>query len=214
MTWAMDMTGAEPALLIELLASHGQEILYIPGVVVNRATDSYRGQGKTDARDARVIADQARMRRDLQPVRPDDEAVIELRLLTEHRADLVEDRTRTINRLKSLLNRMFPGLERALDLTAAGPVVLLTGYQTPAAIRRAGTKRLATWLRNRKVRSAEALAATAVEAAGRQHPAVTGEKSVAQMVHTLAREVMALNEKIAETDRLIEGRFVSTNSQT
>ncbi|MBT2401021.1 IS110 family transposase [Streptomyces sp. ISL-100] len=206
-TWAMDMTGGEPALLTELLLNHGQELVYIPGVAVNRATDSYRGQGKTDARDARVIADQARMRRDLQPIRPGDEAAIELRLLTEHRSDLVADRTRTVNRLKSLLNGMFPALERALDLGTVGPLVLLTGYQTPAAVRRAGIRRLTTWLRNRKVRSAEALAVRAVEAAERQHTTVTGEKAIAKMVHTLAREVVALNEKIAETDRLIEGRF-------
>lgn len=206
-TWAMDMTGGEPGLLISLLVNHGQELVYIPGVAVNRATDSYRGQGKTDARDAHVIADQARMRNDLLPVRLDAEAVIELRLLTEHRANLVADRTRVINRLRALLNSMFPALERALDLGNTGPLRLLAGYQTPAAIRRAGAKRLATWLRNRKVRSADALDATAVEAADRQRTAVAGEKAIAKMVHTLAEEVMTLNEKITEADKLIEGRF-------
>ncbi|WP_030272859.1 IS110 family transposase [Streptomyces sp. NRRL B-24484] len=206
-TWALDMTGGEPNLLIALLAAHGQERVYIPGIAVNRATDGYRGAGKTDARDARVIADQARMRRDLLPVRLDDEAVVELRLLTDYRADLVAERTRATNRLRSLLNSMFPALERALDLGNTGPLRLLTGYQTPAAIRRAGARRLATWLRNRKVYSPDALAAKAVEAAGRQHTAVAGEKAIAKMVHTLAEEVMALNEKITETDELIEGRF-------
>ncbi len=29
-TWAIDMTGGEPALLLALLVSHGQEVLYIP----------------------------------------------------------------------------------------------------------------------------------------------------------------------------------------
>ena len=77
----------------------------------------------------------------------------------------------------------------------------------PASIRRAGAKRLTTWLRNRKVRAAEALAAKAVEAAERQHTTVAGEKAIARMVHTLAEEVITLNEKIAETDKLIEGRF-------
>lgn len=88
-----------------------------------------------------------------------------------------------------------------------GALVLLTGYQSPAAIRRTGKRRLTTWLRNRKVYRAEALAAKAVEAAERQHTAVAGERAIAKMVHTLAREVMALNEKITETDKLIEGRF-------
>lgn len=206
-TWAMDMTGGEPGLLIAVLVNHVQELLYIPGRMVNRASDAYRGEGKTDARDARIIADQARMRRDLQAIRPDDETTIELRLHTSHRIDLVADRTRTINRLRSTLTSMFPGLERALELTNAGPLVLLTGYQTPAALRRIGTSRLTTWLRNRKVRGAEALARAAVEAAERQHTAVAGEKAVAQMVHTLAKEVMALNEKVTEIDKLIEVRF-------
>lgn len=206
-TWAMDMTGGEPGLLIALLVNHGQELLYVPGRMVNRASDAYRGEGKTDARDALVIADQARMRRDLQPVRPGDDATVELRLLTDRRTDLAADRTRTINRLRSTLTSMFPGLERALELTNAGPLILLAGYQTPAAIHRTGVNRLTAWLRNRKVRSPEALATAAVEAAGRQHTAVAGEKAIAAMVHTLAKEVMALNEKIAEVDKLIEGRF-------
>ncbi|SEO93433.1 IS110 family RNA-guided transposase [Actinacidiphila rubida] len=206
-TWAVDMTGGEPGLLIALLVNHSQELLYIPGRVVNRATDGYRGEGKTDARDARVIADQARMRRDLLPVRLGDEAVIELKLLTSYRSDLVADRTRTVNRLRSTLTSMFPALERALDVTNAGPLVLLTGYQTPAALRRVGTKRLTTWLNHRKVKGAQKLAETAVEAAGRQHTAVAGEKAIAKMVHTLAKEVMVLNEKGNETDKLIEGRF-------
>ncbi|MHC6625479.1 IS110 family RNA-guided transposase [Streptomyces globosus] len=206
-TWAMDMTGGEPGLLIAVLVNHAQELLYIPGRMVNRASDAYRGEGKTDARDARVIADQARMRRDLQTIRPDDETTIELRLHTSHRIDLVADRTRTINRLRGTLLSMFPALERSLELTNAGPLVLLTGYQTPAALRRIGVSRLTTWLRNRRVRGAEALAKAAVDAAERQHTAVAGEQVIAKMVHTLAREVMALNEKIAEIDKLIEGRF-------
>ncbi|MFC9916809.1 IS110 family transposase [Streptomyces sp. NPDC127197] len=207
-TWALDMTGGEPALLIALLVNHGQELVYVPGIAVNRATDSYRGAGKTDARDARVIADQARMRRDLEPIRPGDDATVELRLLTDRRIDLVGERTRTINRLRSLLNGMFPVLERAVDIGGStGPLILLSGYQTPAAIRQTGTRRLATWLRNRKVRNPEVLASKAVEAAERQHTAVVGEQAIAKMVHTLAKEVMALNEKITETDKLIEGRF-------
>ncbi|MFE4578552.1 IS110 family RNA-guided transposase [Streptomyces chartreusis] len=206
-TWAIDMTGGEPALLLALLVNHGQEVLYVPGRMVNRASDGYRGEGKTDARDAYVIADQARMRRDLRPIRPGDEAAIELKLLTARRLDLVEDRTRAVNRLRGTLMSMFPALERALDVTNTGPLKLLTGYQTPAAIRRIGVSRLTTWLVNRKARSARALAEVAVEAAEHQYTAIPGEKTIAELVHTLAREVMALNEQISEMDKLIEGRF-------
>ncbi|GAA3485054.1 hypothetical protein GCM10018966_095860 [Streptomyces yanii] len=54
-------------------------------------------------------------------------------------------------RLRARLTDIFPGQERALDLTNTGPLILLTGYQTPASLRRTGKKRLEAWLRNRKV---------------------------------------------------------------
>jgi hypothetical protein len=102
-------------------------------------------------KDAAVVADQVRIRRDLNFLRAGDETAIDLKILTGHSMDLVADRTRTVNRLRAQLSGIFPGLERALDLTNTGPLTLLTGYQTPAALRRLGAKRLETWLRNRKV---------------------------------------------------------------
>lgn len=205
--WAVDLNGGGAALLIGLLIGHGQPMVYITGLTVHRASASYRGEGKTDAKDAFVIADQARMRRDLGLLRPGDEVAVDLRILTTRRADLVADRTRQINRLRAQLLEIFPALERSLDLTNKGPVVLLTGYQTPAAIRRSGARRIETWLRNRKVRGAAILAQAVVEAAEAQHTALPGEKLAAAMVVRLAKGVMALDEEVAEVDALIEGRF-------
>ncbi|MDT0443757.1 IS110 family RNA-guided transposase [Streptomyces johnsoniae] len=205
--WAVDVADGMATLWINVLLNHGQRLVYIPGLAVNRASAGYRGMGKTDAKDATVIADQARMRRDLTVIQPDDELAVELRVLTDRRSDLSADRTRRINRLRSQLTAIFPALERAIDLGNVGPLVLLTGYQTPGALRRTGRKRLETWLHNRKVRSAEALAEAAMEAAERQHTAVPGEKITAQVIHTLAKEVMGLNEQIAEIDKLIAARF-------
>jgi hypothetical protein len=171
---------------------------YISGRAIHRASESYRGEGKTDAKDAAVIADQVRIRQDLHLLRTGDEAVTDLKVLTGRRMDLVADRTRTVNRLRAQLSSIFSGLERALDLTNTGPLTLLTGYQIPAALRRVGTKRMETWLRNRKVRKADQLAETAVQAAELQHTSLPGEKLIAQLVHTLAKEVMALNQQVAE----------------
>ncbi|MFD3809053.1 IS110 family transposase [Streptomyces sp. NPDC058619] len=205
--WAVDLNHGGAALLIGLLLSHGQSMVYITGLTVHRASASYRGEGKTDAKDAFVIADQARMRRDLGPLRPGDDISVDLRTLTTRRADLVADHTRQINRLRAQLLEIFPALERSLELTNKGPVMLLTGYQTPAAIRRSGARRIETWLRNRKIRSSAALAKTAVEAAEAQNTALPGEKLAAAMVVRLAKGVMALDEEIAELDALIEARF-------
>jgi transposase len=206
-TWGIDLADGGAALVIAILFNHAQLVHYLSGRAIHRASESYRGEGKTDARDAAVIADQVRIRRDLHALRTGDDTVTDLRILVGRRTDLVADRTRTVNRLRAQLTDIFPSLERALDLTNTGPLMLLTGYQTPASLRRTGKKRLETWLRNRRVLRADRLAETALEAAGRQHTSLPGEKLTAQLVHTLAAEVMALNQQVAELDKAIETRF-------
>ncbi|MGM5069180.1 IS110 family transposase [Rhodococcus qingshengii] len=113
--WATDLNSGGAALLIALLATHGQQLIYIPGRIVHHAAATYRGDGKTDAKDARIIADQARMRTDLQPVRGADQISVDLRLLTARRTDLICDRVRAINRLRRTLLEYCPALERAFD---------------------------------------------------------------------------------------------------
>ncbi|WP_413810739.1 IS110 family transposase [Streptomyces sp. OE57] len=210
-TWAVDLNAGGAALWIALLVNHGQKLLYIPGRTVHHASAAYRGSGKTDAKDAFVIADQARMRRDLQPLMETSEIAIDLKILTARRMDLSADRTRAVNRLRAQMLEYFPALERAFDYSVSKTaLILLTGYQTPAALRRIGRARLATWLKNHGVRvgnHARGAAEAAVTAAEAQFTAVPGEKTAAKMVHTLAREVMALDQEIAEIEALIEGRF-------
>jgi transposase len=207
-TWAIDLNAGGAALLITLLISSEQRLLYIPGRTVHYASGGYRGDAKTDAKDAAVIADQARMRRDLQPLRPGDDIAVELRILTSRRTDLVADRTRAINRMRAQLLEYFPALERAFDYNKSkAALILLTGYQTPDGLRRAGVARLSAWLRKRKARNASAVAAAALEAANAQHTMVPGQQLAAAMVARLAKEVMALDTEIGKTETMIEERF-------
>jgi transposase len=206
--WAVDISGRASTLLLALLVAHGQQVVYVPGRNVNRMSGAYRGEGKTDAKDARVIADQARMRRDFAPLDTPPELVTTLRVLTNYRADLIADRVRLINRMRDLLVGICPALERAFDYSAAkGPVVMLTEYQTPAALRRIGAKRLTSWLERRKVRSATEVAAKAVEAAQSQQIALPGEKRSAKLVCDLAHQLLALDERIKDNDREIRETF-------
>jgi transposase len=203
LTWAIDLNAGGAALLIALLIGAEQRLLYIPGRTVHHASGGYRGEGKTDAKDAAVIADQARMRRDLQPLRPEDDIAVELRILTSRRTDLVTDRTRAINRLRAQLLEYFPALERAFDYSASkAALILLSGYQTPDGLRHAGAARLAAWLRKRKARNADAVAAAAIEAAKSQHTVVPGQQLAAAMVARLTEEVMTLDTEIGDTDAL------------
>src|SRR3712207_3364289 len=105
--WAVDQPGGSAALLLALLWERNQRVHYIPGLTVDRARDTYRGESKTDARDAHVIADQARMRRDLGELRAGEEEIAKLQLLLGRRRDLVTDQSRTITRLKEALLSLF-----------------------------------------------------------------------------------------------------------
>lgn len=206
-TWAVDISTGGAVLLLALLVTHGQRVLYISSTMVNRAAGGYRGEGKTDARDAAVIADQARMRRGLTPLRVDDELIVELRMLVARRQDLAGDRTRMINRLREQLLALCPALERALNLTKKGPLILLTYCQRPGELRQLGQGELADWLRTRKVRGAARLAEQAVQAAASQTTALPGEQMSALLVRQLAEAVISLNEQLATIDKLIEDRF-------
>ncbi|NUT48206.1 MAG: IS110 family transposase, partial [Saccharothrix sp.] len=86
--WAIDLTGSAAALLVAVLVATGQRVLYVPGRVVNRMTGVFRGEAKSDAKDARVIAETARMRTDLTPVTATDDLVVDLTRLSAHREDL------------------------------------------------------------------------------------------------------------------------------
>ena len=61
--------------MLALLWERNQRVLYVPGLSVDRARDAYRGESKTDARDAHVIADQARMRPDFGVLKPGEEEI-------------------------------------------------------------------------------------------------------------------------------------------
>jgi transposase len=206
--WAVDLRDGAAALLLALLAVAGAEVVYVPGRMVNRMTGACRGEGKTDAKDARVIADQARMRSDLAPLAPCDELITELRMLTARRTGLVADKTRAINRLRAAMLEVSPALDRALDFTRTGPLILVSGgYATPQAVRAAGEEQLAGWLRGQGARNAAKLAAAAAAAAASQTVRLPGEEIAASLAADLAREVMALGQRIKQVDERIAARF-------
>jgi transposase len=205
--WAIDQPGGGATLLLGLLWEREQRVLYIPGLTVERSRDTYPGESKTDARDAHVIADQARMRPDLEELTAGEGELAELQILLARRRDLVTDQTRTINPLRDALLSSFPALERALDLNNRGALTLVSHYQVPAQIRRAGRKRIATYLRNRGVKGADALSGQALTAAKAQSVTLPAEDVTARIVAELAAEVLSLKESLKTLDEELEKRF-------
>lgn len=206
--WAVDQPGGSAALLLALLWERDQRVLYFPGLAVDRAREAYPGESKTDAREAYVIADQARMRSNLAQLVPGEDDLAELQLLLlARRRDLIADRTRSINRLRDVLLSIFPALERALELNGKGALILVRHYQSPSAIRRVGHRRLATFLKNRGVKGAEDIARKAITAAKAQNVALPAENVAATICAELAEETLALKESIDNLDRELGQRF-------
>lgn len=202
--WATDLVDGGAALLIALLAVHAQQLLYIPGRVVHHAAATYRGDGKTDAKDARIIADQARMRTDLQPVRVHEQVAVDLRLLTSHRLDVIHDRVRAINRLRATLLEYFPALERAFDYSKnKAALTLLSRYATPDSLRRIGVTRLAAWLKARGCRNSTRVAQLAVDAARSQTTTLPAQTTGAPLVAKLAARIAEIDADLIQIDAQI-----------
>ena len=207
--WAVDLVSPMASLLLAVLLTSGQDVVYVPGRMAARMAEALGGEGKTDAKDARVIADIARVRRDLAPVTADDELVVELARLTSWRADLMADWVRGVNRLRELLGSIFPALERSFDYTTRSALILVTGFCTPAEVRQAGQAGLTGYLREHAAwpKGISAMATTTVQAAAGQTMALPGEATTATLVKQLARKLLDLDREIKDTDKLITSRF-------
>jgi transposase len=90
----------------------GEAVIRVPPKLMAGARRSSREPGKSDPIDALAVA-RAALREDL-PVATLDGPDREVRLLVDHREDLVAERTRAQNRLRWHLHELDPGSEPAL----------------------------------------------------------------------------------------------------
>jgi transposase len=208
LTVGIDVVGGIASVLTAMLLDAGIEVVHVPGLAVNRAREGTSGgEHKSDPRDALVIADQVRHRRDLRAIEPTGELDAEIRLLVARRRELVSDQTRRVNRLRDLLASIHPGLERVVDPTTKAGQQLLGRYVTPAEIRGAGRRRLAEHiLRAGRIarRHADELADHALAAAREQMITVPGERVAADLVRELAAEAAHTRSRLCALDRDLE----------
>ena len=81
--------------------------------------------------------------------------------------------------------------------SSRGALILLTGYQTPVAIRGRGYSHLSAWLAKRKVRGADEITADALAAAKAQRTTEPGEDVAASIVADLAAQILATDARIS-----------------
>ncbi len=100
----------------------GETVLDVPATLAARARLLATGHGrKTDRLDAESVASVAQ-RASPRNVAAEDDTV--LRLLSDHRDDLVNQRTRTLNRLHRRLSELVPGgVKRQLSTLQAADIL-------------------------------------------------------------------------------------------
>ena len=116
-TWAIEDCRHLSALLELDLLDAGEQVVRVPPKLMAEQRRTARTRGKSDPIDALAVARAAVREPDL-PVATHDEASRELKLLVDHREDLVHQRTAIINRLRWHLHRIDPTLDptpRSLD---------------------------------------------------------------------------------------------------
>jgi transposase len=205
----LDLLGGVATLLEAMLLEAGLRVLHVPGVTVSEARrGTVGGEQKSDPKDARVIADQVRMRGDFRVLARMREDDVELRLLVNRRSDIVADQTRRAARLRELLASIHPQLEQTVDVTSKTGLWLLTRYVSPGEIRTAGRRRITTHLsRLKNIKNTIITTVTdhALEAAHAQQIAVPGEAVAAELIRGLANEMLAARDQLARVDKHIAG---------
>ena len=132
-TWAVEGAGGIGLSLAQRLAIEGEQVLDVPAFLSARVRALGGGSGrKTDDADAYAVAVAGLRGRDLQLVRPEDDVAV-LKMLSDRRQQLVEQRITAINRVHDVLQDLLPGgaskrltatkaLEILATITPHGPV--------------------------------------------------------------------------------------------
>src|ERR687892_764017 len=121
--WAIEDCRHVSGRLEQALIAAGERVVRVPPQRMGASRRAEREPGKSDQIDALAIA-RAVVKDGVErfPAAHLDRAAIEIRLLSDHRKDLVAERTRVQNRLRWHLLELCPELERSLGRGAlAGP---------------------------------------------------------------------------------------------
>src|SRR5215218_568917 len=113
--WAIEDCRHVSRRLEQALLAAGERVVRVPPHRMGASRKGEREPGKSDEIDALAVA-RAVVKDGVEqfPVAFLDERAMEIRLISDHRNDLVADRTRTINRLRWHLLELCPEIERSL----------------------------------------------------------------------------------------------------
>ncbi|MEU9246031.1 IS110 family transposase [Streptomyces sp. NPDC048385] len=208
----VDQPASIGALPLTVARDAGCKVAYLPGLAMRRIADLYPGEAKTDAKDAAVIADAARtMPHTLRSLELTDEITAELTVLVGFDQDLAAEATRTSNRIRGLLTQFHPSLERILGprLDHQAVTWLLERYGSPAALRKAGRRRLVEVIRPKAPRMASRLIDDVFTALDEQTVVVPGTGTLDIVIPSLAAVHTQRRAMEAQINTLLEAHPLS-----
>jgi transposase len=148
---AMIGTETDRGLFVGALVVAGYQVFAVNPKAVDRYRDRHRqAGGKSDAGDAKVLADLVRTDRHLhRRVAADSELAEALKVLSRSHKDLIWQRQNQVNQLRSSLREYYPGALEAFGTDLAHPdaVAVLGLAATPEQGRRLSQTRIASALR-------------------------------------------------------------------
>jgi transposase len=144
-------TETDRGLFVAAMVSAGYAVFAINPKAVDRYRDRHRlGGGKSDAADARVLADLVRTDRHLhRPVAADSDSAEALKVLSRAHKDLIWRRQDEVNYLRSALREYYPAVLAIFGNELAHPdaLAVLALAPTPEQARELSSADIATRLR-------------------------------------------------------------------
>jgi transposase len=106
--WAVEDCRHLTRWLERQLLDHGEEVVRVPPKLMAPERRAGRARGKSDPIDALAVARAALREPDLSRPRPDEQIFRDLKLLVDHRDDVVDERRRAQQRLRWHLHQLDP----------------------------------------------------------------------------------------------------------
>lgn len=203
----VDQPATIGALAVAVAQDMGVRVAYLPGLSMRRIADLTPGNAKTDQRDAVVIAQAARsMPHTLRSISVADQDGATLTMLTGFDLDLARQVNQTANRIRGLYTQIHPALEAVLGPRLEHDCVLeaIASWPTPAALKKAGKKRIANTLKAHGSRRHLAWAHDITEALSQQTVTVTGTDAATLVLPHLARQLQAFHAQRKDVAQQVE----------
>ena len=207
-------TETDRGLFVGALVAAGYQVFAVNPKAVDRYRDRHRmAGGKSDAADAKVLADLVRTDRHLHRRVAADSVVAEaLKVLTRAHKDLIWQRQSQVNQLRSALREYYPGVLEAFGTDLAHPDALAVLVLAPTPEQGVGLSqaRIASALRRAgRQRNVEVRATTIRAALGAVQLSAPTMVSDAYGAATRAAVavLVALNEQVAAIEMELAQRF-------